>query len=211
MTQYTIAQVQALRIRYSTLQPQYQFYWCTLSHSQSYWYYIVQYCPSTSLTDMIQFTSASPMIWVNFCRSTSPTDMKQSTTAQYQSYWYDSPLLTRYESYWYNTIHYCPNTSHIDKIVHYCPIPVLLIPYWYQSYWYSAVHYCPNSSPIDTLQSTTDPVQFLLIRHNTLLPQYQSYLKATVHFCPSTNINTSKSTSAPVPVILIPYSLLLTQ
>ena len=91
------------------------------------------------------------------------------------------------------------------------------------SNWYDTVRYYLYTSPTDTLQSTTTQVPILLISFNPLLPQYQSYwydstllpqnysyLYATVHFCPST-IGKSQSTTAPAPVLLIPYSPLMPQ
>ena len=92
------------------------------------------------------------------------------------------------------------------------------------------MHCCPITCPADTTQSTTAPVPVLLIRHSTLLFHYQDYWYDTVHCCPRTSpidttqytvsvdfspstcaTETPQSTIAPVPVLLIRHSTLLTQ
>ena len=91
------------------------------------------------------------------------------------------------------------------------PVPVLLIPYsttfsvpdlsirqsttaQYQYYWYAAEH-------------NRLPLQVLLIRYSTLLPQYQSYWQDRVHFCHNSNpTGMIPSTNAPVPILLIRFS-----
>ena len=78
------------------------------------------------------------------------------------------------------------------------PVPVLLIrnssllPQFQRC---SAALYCPGTSPSDTLQSITSPEVVLVIRRSPLLPLYQSYWYHTFF------------TYAPVPVLLIPYSI----
>ena len=107
-----------------------------------------------------------------------------------------SPLLSQYQSFLYDTVHYCPSPRPIATIAHYYPItsPTDTL----QCHSSSPVHYYRRTSPIDTTVYTTVPE---LIR-----------LYATVHYCPSTNlINTLQATTAPVPVLVIPYSPLLSQ
>ena len=139
--------------------------------------------PSTNSTDMTQFTSVPVLvllIWYSLqLPSTSPTDtianLYTSVTPTYMIQSTTAQIL----DLWYDS-----------RLLQ-----------QYQSDWYPTVYYCPSFSPVDTQQSTTAPVPVLLIRHMSLLPQYQSYWYATVHLWPSTNLITSPSTTAPVPIL----------
>ena len=68
----------------------------------------------------------------------------------------------------------------------------------YQSYIYDTVHYCPITSSIDLTHYTTVTLLVLLILH--------------IYECPGTSLtDLIQSSNAPVPVLLIPYSPLLSQ
>ena len=175
MIQYTTAPILALRIRYSTLQPQYQFCWCTpLLHCQSYWYYTVHFCPSTSLTDMVQSTNSS----------TSPNDTTQSMSVAVLVLliWYSLPLPSTSPTD--TTAHFCPSISPADmKQSTTAPIQdILSTTALYKSYWYLT-----DTSSSDIQQSTTALILVLLIPYNPQLPQYMSYWYDTIHYCPSPN------------------------
>ena len=173
-TQFTTAPILALRIRYSTLQPQFQFCWCTLlSHCQSYWYYTVHFCPSTSLTDMVQSTN-SP---------TSPNDTTQSMSVAVLVLliWYSLPLPSTSPTD--TTAHFYLNISPADmKQSTIAPLQDILIRYLYQSYWYLT-----DTSSSDIQQSTTALILVLSIPYNPQLPRYMSYWYDTIHYCPSTS------------------------
>ena len=156
MTQYTTASVLALRIRYSTLELQYQFCWCTLlSHCQSYCYYTVHFCPSTSPNDRHSqclsryYHCAVPFLLIRQPTSVPvPADMKQSTTAPIQDILIRKSTTALYQSYWYLTD---TSSSDIQQSTT-ALILILLIPYnpqlpQYMPYWYDTTHYCPSTSP----------------------------------------------------------------
>ena len=113
-----------LLIRHSPLLPQCLSCWYPAVHhclSARLIDTTVHYCPSTSITDMLQYTVPLPGLLIRYivyhCPHTSPTDMLKYTSALVSvlliTY---SHILSQYQTYWYPTVDYCPTTNPTNTI-----------------------------------------------------------------------------------------------